>query len=223
MSETQGALDGLAQLQRQVSGADIRSLIALRGEVGAVIAATATATQQASSTASALVNVRTLQEARDNARAATNDFMRDYFDSRKFDRYLRFASREDEEQYRRDEEYHRREIEKALAEGTPEGDLRAALLARKQLLAAGAHGADRSPEYGALLMSLETGHKRLKNEIGSDPEKKPDNALAQSESQAEVPADVLASIRAAKIEMAEPGEGHGVSTVPVQRSSPQRG
>ena len=214
MSEAQGALEGLAQLQRQISNADIRSLIALRGEVGAIISASATVTQQVGSAASALANARTLQEARDNTRAATDDFMRDYFESRKFDQWLQFASREDEQRYRRNEAARFREIEKARAEGTPEGDLRAAQLALEQLEDAGAHGADRSSEYQMRHNRLKAATSQLAAKLDT-PAAEPSKGAADpldAAKPAEVSPELLASIRASGVTLSADGTvGHGVN------------
>lgn len=88
-----------------------------------------------------------LERARSEARAQVASFMADYYDRKIFEPYLRFASAEDEAAYREREQRRRKEIEEAQSLGTPEGDLRAAKLAHEQLKDAGAHGADKSPDY----------------------------------------------------------------------------
>ncbi len=143
-----------------VSGA--KDVTALRAAVASAVADIRAYTSEARSAVSAVqagsgeqsADVA-LTAASEAARAATNNFVRDFYDHHEFDRYLEFASAEDREDYRKREAERRAAIDKAMAEHTPEGDLRANQLAVDQLKDSGAHGATRSPEYAPLLHNLE--------------------------------------------------------------------
>src|SRR6202008_4634328 len=140
-------LIALTRLQKRVSEVGAGGLASMRGEVTAMVAATQAVAQPGTALdvqAQKLAQV-SLQQARVAARESVANFARDYYENRIFDRYLKFASVEDEEEYRRREQERKQAIDKALAEHTPQGDLRANQLSLEQLKDAGAHGADRSP------------------------------------------------------------------------------
>lgn len=149
----QGQITALSQLTRQIGRADAGSLAALGGTVSAAIATAHELSRQATDLASANDPVSTavlLAFASAQARAAVQEDVRDIYGRKIFDPYLHFASTEDEAAYRRREEENHRAIDKALAEHTPQGDLRATQIMRTQLLDAKAHGADASPEFASM-------------------------------------------------------------------------
>ncbi len=165
LAETQ--LQGLTALQNRVAQAHGSGLTSIRNEVVAVAAAAQMAAQQARA-ASASSGGLTVQMAADAARRAVQSFMDDYYEKKIFDPYLRFASAEDEDAYRRREAERREAIEKALAEGTPEGLLRANRLAEEQLRDAGAHGADQSPDYAPMFDRIRGTRTDLETAIAAD-------------------------------------------------------
>jgi hypothetical protein len=184
-------------------------LSAMRGEVAAFIAASQALAQQAKSTETSLVESAqaALCAASLASRNSVTGFMHDYYDQRIFDRYLRFNSAEDEAEYRRREEERKRDIEKAMAERTPQGDLRANQLAIDQLKDAGVHGADRSPQYKAKLDQLErSNHELAKAFAGSQDKAVAENAAAsldpdaqQASPPAKVSPEVISQLRSAQV------------------------
>lgn len=82
-----------------------------------------------------------------NTRLEAQNLARDVFDRRIFAAYLRFASPEDEEAFRRREAEARAYIDAQLARRTPEGDLNAGGGMMGYMLDAHAHGAGDSPEF----------------------------------------------------------------------------
>ena len=110
------------------------------------------AAQTASSAASLLSTVpgspqEHLRDARRQAQQTIAELDDDLYKRKIFDGFLKFSSDEDERAYRKREEENRRALAAARAKGTPEGDLEALAIERRQLLDAGAHGADRSEEW----------------------------------------------------------------------------
>jgi hypothetical protein len=166
----QNELGALGKLQRQIGSANPVTLATLSGTVAAAIASAQDVNRQAATlaigndpdAANTLIAV-----AGAKARAAVQEDMRDIYDRKVLDPYLRFASTADEEAYRRHEEETRRAIEKALAERTPEGDLRAAKLLRDQLLDAKEHGADASPDFANLVARNEQGIAGLESAMAN--------------------------------------------------------
>jgi hypothetical protein len=133
-----------------------------------------------------------LQQASAAAHQTVSDFERDFYERRAFDPYLRFASAEDEEAYRRREADRKAAIDRAMAERTPEGNLRANRLALDQLEDAGAHGADRSPEYLRTHDRLMATRDALTRAITSAPSA----AISSSQPTTATTADPLQSIAA---------------------------
>jgi hypothetical protein len=82
-----------------------------------------------------------------------------------FEPYLHFTSKEDEDAYRKREAETKRAIEDALKLNTPEGNLRAAELSAAQLKDAGAHGADKSPDYAPLLQQTNAAKTALESAL----------------------------------------------------------
>jgi hypothetical protein len=199
----------LQQLQRTVGSANLGSLLALRSDVSAVTSsASALANQAISSAANAAAAHANLSPA-ERARASIEALNRDLFENHVLDPYLRFSSPEDEEAYRKREREREAEIKRALALGTPEGDRRAADLVQDQLRDAGAHGADRSPDFAGMLSQNETARQALANATPADQTPTPSVKSPSSEV-----ADIAATLRAAglsrDIPPVEEG-GHGLS------------
>ena len=200
----------LAGLQQRINGADLQGLAAIRAEVTASVAATQAVVQQAqTATGAAQITQATLHLASEEARSSVNGFMDDYYKRRIFDPYLKFASAKDEEEYRSREAERQQQIEKAMAAHTPEGDLRAANLSLDQLHDAGAHGADKSPDYARWDKSLTEKRDSLASGIdamnaGTGTAKSPTpDPLSQVKPDANVSPDVLASLRSAGVTMPE--------------------
>ncbi len=168
-----------------------------------------------------------LQSASEAARAAVSSFEDDYFGKRIFDPYLRFASAKDEEAYRQREQERQRAITEALAEGTPEGNLRANELALEQLHDAGAHGADRSPQYQPELNSLESSRRRLTSAIAQAHDdsppvqaEAPPTPESLGDADPSIPSDVLATLRAASVSAGDhTQQGHGVTAQAVTQAN----
>lgn len=177
-------LSGLAGLERQIARAGAKDLASIRNEVTAYVAATQAFLQQAPQAVTKEPGAQALYAASAAAREAVADFSKAYYEQRIFDPYLKFASAEEEEAYQRREIERQRAIEKAQAEGTPEGDLRATQLALEQIKDAGAHGADRSPDYQHNLDKLQSATQNL--ELVAKEAKAP---------QQKVDADILAAFR----------------------------
>ncbi len=188
-------------------------------------ARTATATVQGTTTEQ--TTSVTLLAASEAARNATNCFMDDYYKRRIFDPYLTFASAEDEEEFRRREAERKAAIEKALAEHTPEGNLRANRLSIDQLKDAGAHGASASPEYQPMLTTLEKSGETLSADLDSS---KATAAKSDRQQAAAAPAaadadrdtaEAIARLRASVSIADQDGEGHGLAaSKPARLTTP---
>ncbi|WP_191554151.1 hypothetical protein [Brevundimonas aurantiaca] len=208
-------LGGLGQTIEHARGVN---LVSIRAEVTAVVAATLATVQQArAAAAGGQAAELALHEAQAEAHRTTGDFLRDFYERRIFDKYLNFTSTEDERAYREREEARQKEIEKARAEGTPEGELRAIELQQAQLKDAGAHGATDSPDYQRWTNRLEAAKSNLKaamaptvtHERSPQPETDPLDSIAPS---ATVDPEVLAALRASGVTLADPSQqGHGVA------------
>lgn len=199
----------LQQLQRTVGSANLGGLLALRGEVVAT-ASSATnlanqATNSAANAAAANANLTPAQQAR----ASIEALSRDLFENRVLDPYLRFSSPEDEEAYRKREREREAEVKRALELGTPEGNRRAAELTQDQLRDAGAHGADRSPDYAGLWNQSASAKDTLINATPAD-----QTLTAPTKSPSSEVSDIAATLRAAGLTGEAPAtadEGHGLS------------
>lgn len=219
LGQAEAQAHALARLQHRIGRADPSTLAAIRAEVVASVAASVALTQTARTTAA---NAQTaevaLHAAQAEARKVVNDFTHDFYERKIFDPYLKFASAEDERAYREREEKNRREIKKARAEGTPEGDLRALNLTREQLRDAGAHGASASPDYARLEQQTAAAEQNLAAQIAArqghatqpEPAIDPLDAIAPSKN---IPPSIIANLRAAGVSIPPPEtQGHGVTT-----------
>jgi hypothetical protein len=102
-----------------------------------------------------------------------------------------------------------------LAKGTPEGNAEALRLGKAQLIDAGAHGADRSPDYAPMLANLAGGISDLEKALDAAPG--PDRIGFLQTEKADTPNEagldaVIKALNAA-----------GVSTVAVIPSKPNHG
>jgi hypothetical protein len=210
----------LSALQDQlVSGA--KDVAALRASVASAVADIRAYTSDARSAASsaqgtpAQVAAVALQQASEAAHGTTVSFMHDYYDRRIFDPYLKFASPDDEEEYRRREDERKRAMDKSLAERTPEGNLRASQLALDQLKDAGAHGADRDPVFKEHLDRLEAATDGLAAKLDKTPSRSGQaeiDPLDAAKPSASVSPELLASLRASGVVIAaQDASGHGVT------------
>lgn len=141
----------LQQLQRTIGSANLGSLLALRQEVAATSSSASALANQAIATASSAAAAQANLSPAERARATIEALHRDLFENKVLDPYLRFASPEDEEAYRKRESEREAEIKRQIALGTPEGNRRATELLQDQLRDAGAHGADRSPDFADIV------------------------------------------------------------------------
>ena len=139
-------------------------MAALQAEVTALVAATQVA---ASSIQASATHVgETLQAAAEAARRQVDGFVRDFYERKIFDRFLEFSSDEDKDAYRKREAERRETIEREHAKGTPKGDLAALRLETEQLKDAGAHGADRSPDFAPLVRQTADAKSKLESALG---------------------------------------------------------
>lgn len=209
----------LQQLQRTVGSANLGSLLALRGEVVATASsATNLANQAISSAANAAAANVNLSPA-ERARASIEALNRDLFENRVLDPYLRFDSPEDEEAYRKREREREAEIKRALALSTPDGDRRAAEMQQDQLRDAGAHGADRSPDYPRMVQQADAAIADLQAPPQESEQKLPISANQTAQQAHAAPSDdglgdILATLKAAGVTtpaVQSNDAGHGVS------------
>jgi hypothetical protein len=191
----------------------------------AASAAAATLNGKVSATRADAAGLATTQA---RTRASVLDMSRDIYDRHIFDPYLRFASSEDEAAYRRREEQNRQAIEEALADRSPEGDLRAARVMDRQLRDAGAHGAEAAPQFREMMNRNRLDIERLESALGREPSGDHGLSLQAENSSQPAPAtkqqlaSVLAAFRAAGVEggMTAVDSGHGLS---VDGSAPDEG
>ena len=200
----------------------------LSAEISGIIASAVSAARTIQTAAASNGGATTLAAASQAAREAVSDFQDAYFKQRKFDPYLTFASEEDERTYRKREEERQRQIEQARAQGTLEGDKRAADLALDQLRDAGAQGADRSPDFAPLYDKLTSASGALAAQLEASKVKQAQGAQitddpldAQAAAPVTVPMDLLAKFKSAGVVVADQSAtGHGVSADVTQ---PDRG
>lgn len=188
-------------------------LVSIRAEVAAFVAAAQVIANQAvASAATTQTAEAALHLASEAARREVTSFVQDFYEKKIFDPFLRFASPEDEDAYRKREADRERAIKEALALGTPEGNLRAANLSMAQLRDAGAHGADKSPEYARIWSSLDAPTSDLKAQLAVRPETEASIVPAAEAVKGVDPVDPIAVLRAAGVAVADQTqEGHGVT------------
>ncbi|WP_150131398.1 hypothetical protein [Caulobacter mirabilis] len=220
LAAAEAQMTDLVGFQRRLASGTV-SAAALRGEIVACVTAATNVAQQVR--ASALTSDRSasaLDVARTEARAAVNEFADAYYRDRIFDPYLRFSSAEEEEAYRKREAERQQQIERAKAEGTPEGDLRAVRLSRDQLRDAGAHGATASPDYARWDERFGRAETALEAQIGRGSRERGNTApsaqnidpLDDIAPNSNIDPALLASLRSAGVTVADQSQsGHGVT------------
>lgn len=164
MMDSRNQLAALGALRQQLTGADVKALVAMRSDIAATVAASQSTAQQARTAAEAS-NTGSLANYAQNARAAVNDVMRGMKD---FEPYLHFANAKDEADYRRREEERRAYIAAEQAKGTPVGDLNASGAAVGQMADAAAHGAAESPEFQSRFNRLAQSTQALRDQLIRD-------------------------------------------------------
>ncbi|HEY1612082.1 MAG TPA: hypothetical protein VGF97_00135 [Rhizomicrobium sp.] len=233
IGQGEAGLSRLNALRDQLAGG-VTSVTALRAAVVSAVADTRTYTSglgaaMSSAQAAATAQVIALAQSSEAARATTASFMDDYYHRRIFDPYLKFTSTEDEDTYRSREAERQRLIEKAQAENTPEGTLRATRLSIEQLKDAGAHGADKSPDFRPTMRALKQAESDLGSKLpsaGNDKEAGDRlsvlSAGGQDTSAAQLAPDAIAALRKAGVVTADQkAEGHGVSFRPASQAVDQ--
>lgn len=181
-AEARALLDRLSGLLRSLGTTDAVGLMQLRSEIATAV------TLPASIAAGAASRLAEDQGAHDRAqsRAALSSLADDYYRQRKLDPYLQFASADDERTYRERERENQEAYTREMAKGTVEGEVRAREILKQQLRDAGAHGADRSPEYAEMLATAERnavtlpGHTAERPTIGADQDLEDAIALFQA-------------------------------------------
>lgn len=213
LSDGNTQLQLLTALQRQIGAASPAALAGLRSEIIATVSGAQAVAQQSRATVNDNKPERAMSAA--EARQAITDVGRDVFSGQVLDPYLRFASPEDEEAYRKREEQNRKAYELELAKGTPEGNRRAAEILNRQLVDAQAHGADASPDFADLLERTQSAQTVLDHK-----EQSPQRSAIVVENQKETASteaelnDVLAALRMAGITTPEQATGapvHGLA------------
>lgn len=217
--DAQNQLQFLSSLQRTVGAANPVALAQMRSEISATVNAAQAVAAQGRNAASADDKPDRAMTAAE-ARQAIADVGRDVFGRRVLDPYLRFASVEDEEAYRKREEENSKAYERELAKGTPDGDRRAAEILRTQLVDARAHGAGDSPDFDSLFQradgaatALDTAQRQPSTERSST------RTPIVAEDRGDTPTDtdldsVLATLRTAGITTPEQANGapaHGLA------------
>lgn len=141
-------LSFLSNLQQNIATATPATMASMHAEIAASMNAVAGIAQQARIAAND-VALGSAQLAATTAatRQTVTDLSSDLYERRIFDPYLKFASPEDEAEYRKREAENQRYIREQLEKKTPEGTLNAAGGAADQMLDANAHGAGDSPDF----------------------------------------------------------------------------
>jgi hypothetical protein len=207
-------LRALGQLLPSASGA---ALMRVHAEVAASVAVASNLVRQAHGVVAGAGHVAhhlaELAAARDDARRTTDAFLRDFYENRIFEPYLRFESPEDERAYREREALRRQAIEDAKAQNTPEGELMALSVAREQLEDAGANGAKNSPDYQRTWEQLDKSYTGLAVALENSAQATT-KALVKTPSHpsATIDADVFAALQSSGVILADQSlDGHGLS------------
>lgn len=222
LSASRQQLASLTDLLRQIGTASLAQLSDLRREVASTAASAIELANQATSVAGNSAGADANLTPTQRARAAIEALHRELFENRVLDPYLQFATPEEEEAYRQRERERNDEIKRALALGTPEGDHSAANLMQEQLRDAGAHGADRSPDFADMVQRADEAMADLRPQTR---EQSPANVGVQS-TQSGTPGisddgfgDILAALKAAGVTTPvtqASDAGHGVALTIAQ-------
>lgn len=220
----QSQLQSLTNLQRQIGNANPAALSAMRGEIAATVAASQSIAQQSRTPSSAEQADAALAATSARTRATVQRIGEDLFERKIFDPYLQFDSEEEVRAYRQREAERQEYIRRELAKGTPEGDLNATNATLAQIDDAGAHGADRSPEYARTRATVvDTRDEQLaamrRAGVGS-PETETAAAKPPAPNNADL-GEIAAVLNAAGVQSPsadrhQPGD-HGLASVAVER------
>jgi hypothetical protein len=216
LAQMAAQLARLSALQKQIGSADPKDLPTIQSQIAAAVAVAQSVAQQSQSAVTAAKSAQaSLAEASEASRKVTNDFVHDFYDKHEFDKYLKFTSANDEEDYREREAQRHKAIELALAKHTPEATLEANRLALEQLKDAGAHGADRSPEYQRRINQLSASATALGGAIENNSTKTQQataNVFDSATPGKTVPPELVASLRDAGVTVPDQSAtGHGVA------------
>lgn len=219
LATSRSQLTSVITLRQQIGVSSGSTLAHLRSEVAAAATAAAATAQQASGVsgnADRAGGGMTPQAARQTIETIGHDI----FDRKVLDPYLQFSSKEDEEAYRKRERERKAEIDRALALHTPEGDQKAAELTHAQLVDAGAHGADRSPDFAGLVSDNDaalTTLRAAKNSIVEPaPQRDNKNTATTNNKRDDSDTDLAGAIEALKV-------AGVVSSAPAEESGAQHG
>ena len=216
IAETRMQMPGLAELRQQVAVSSGSALISLRADINAASGASASAAQQARVAATnAASSMAADAIKRAEARQAIMSIGQDVFEQKVFDSYLRFSSAEDEAAYRKRERENKEAMDRESAKGTLQGDRNAAAILERQILDAGAHGANASPDYAPMLTQVRDAKAVLMQPVQQasaksatqDAGRAPD-ASARPQPLASELDDVLATLKAAGV-TTDAGVGQG--------------
>ncbi|WP_263588661.1 hypothetical protein [Sphingopyxis sp. GC21] len=208
----QSQLLKVGQLMRAIGSADASTLVAMQASVAGLVGEAQAIAQEGRDAANRADGGDTLTAIDARTRATVQRIGNDVFARKVFDPYLRFDSAEDEEAYRKREAEREATIKRELAKGTPEGNRNAAALLEEQILDAGAHGANASPDYTPMLNDAQ----KARAELGAALEREASKSLptpakpAQSNDPMD---DIMASLQAAGVVSGEERQtsGHGLT------------
>lgn len=204
LGQAQLQLAMLATLRQQIGTASPATLYAMSNEIVAAVAQTQSVIQQgrANLTNSEASSASSTAKARQLVQSVADDLFR----QKLLDPYLEFSSAKDEEEYRKREKGRNEQVDRAMALRTPEGNRRAVELVQEQLRDAGAHGADRSPEFGRLINTASEAQELTaqSEQQGLDKTKPPPSSDVAS---------IAATLRVAGLSGPPPEEesGHGLN------------
>ena len=143
----QSQLAKIGQLVRAAGSADAQALVAMQASVAGLVGEAQAVVQQSRQAGDRAEVGETLAAVDARTRVTVQRIAADLFERRIFDPYLQFDSEEEARAYRQREAERQEYIRRELAKGTAEGALNATNATLAQIDDAGAHGADRSPEY----------------------------------------------------------------------------
>lgn len=220
IAETRMQMSGLAELRQQIALSSGSALTSLRADINAASGASASAAQQARAAATNAAAANANLTPAERARANIEAVQRDLFENRVLDPYLQFKSAEDEAAYRKRERENKEAMDRESAKGTLQGDRNAAAILERQILDAGAHGANASPDYAPMLTQVRDAKAVLMQPVQQvsaksatqDAGRAPD-ASARSQPLASELDDLLATLKAAGVtsDAGTSQGGHGLA------------
>lgn len=211
----------LGDLQRQIGTATPELLNALRGEIAAGANAGRAIAQQSRAAASGDSADDLLAATTARTRATVQRIGEDLFERKIFDPYLQFDSEAEERAYRQREAERQEYIRRELAKGTPEGTLNAITATREQIEDAGAHGADRSPEFARLLNEARADEESLRSAIPREatPTTSQPGTTPAAQKEEDGLGELLAALRDAGVVAAETVDANPTHGLTVARTA----